>query len=183
MGRDKLSLPFPAGGTVLERTCSALAGAPLLQRLLVVRSREGLGFDPAVYGFDVLEIGLEASSGMHRTLKRGLARVIEDAEAAMICLGDQPFVRTEDYRRLLSAYADTLASDRDLLYPTRAGNRGNPALIHRRYFQEVFAEPDSDRGCRYLFERHPGRARAWETDIGAFFRDLDTPEDYRSCLN
>jgi molybdenum cofactor cytidylyltransferase len=160
-----------------------LSEAPCEQHFLVVRSRASVPFDPSAYGFELVEIGEEASIGMHRSLKRGLARVGEDLDAAMICLGDQPFVRPGEYRELLSAYSAALSDGRDLLYPTRAGQRGNPALLHRRYFQEIYAEPDSDRGCRYLFERHPSRTRAWETSVASFFRDLDTPEDYRACLN
>jgi molybdenum cofactor cytidylyltransferase len=183
MGRDKLGLTLGPGLTVLEQTASMISRVPTAERLLVVRSRSALLFDPAAYGFDSLEIGDEASIGMHRSLKRGLARLGTTADAVMVCLGDQPFVRDEDYRLLLDAYSEGLSHGQDLLYPSRAGQRGNPAVIHRRYFEEIFNEPDGDRGCRYLFERHPENVRAWEAPVGSFFRDLDTPEDYRACLN
>ncbi len=65
----------------------------------------------------------------------------------------------------------------------RSGKRGNPAVIHRRYFQEILAESDRDQGAKYLFERYPGKVNLWETRVPAFFQDLDTPEDYRACLN
>jgi CTP:molybdopterin cytidylyltransferase MocA len=181
MGKDKLRLPFGAGSTVLEQTALALSRAPVSQRILVVRDLSAPLFDAEALGFEVVEIGDEAALGMHRSLRRGLEQV--DADAAMICLGDQPFVRTEDYASLLEAYRHSLAAGLDLLYPSASGRRGNPAVLHRRYFPEIFDEPDTDGGCRYLFERHPSRVRAWEPPTRSFFRDLDTLEEYRACLN
>jgi molybdenum cofactor cytidylyltransferase len=183
MGKNKLNLPLGGGATVLEQTVSRLSEASFSQHLLVVRARQQIPFNPSLYGFDCLEIGDDASAGMHRSLKRGLARVVPEAQAAMICLGDQPFVLPTDYRLIMSAYSAALAEGFDLLYPTRSGQRGNPAILHRRYFAEIYAEPDTDRGCRYLFERYPDHTRAWETNVESFFRDLDTLEDYQACLN
>jgi CTP:molybdopterin cytidylyltransferase MocA len=56
-------------------------------------------------------------------------------------------------------------------------------VLHRRYFEEILEEPDSDLGCRYLFDRYPENVRAWQPPSPVFFQDLDTPEDYRACLN
>ena len=182
MGQDKLKLPFAAGSTILEHTAEALARAPCLQHVLV--TREEPLFDAASLGFEVLTIGAEATGGMHRTLKLGLAKLEPAIEAVMVCLGDQPFLRTDDYSLLLQTYYGSLKQGLDLLYPvSRAGKRGNPAILHRRYFQEILEEPDADHGCRYLFERYPDKVRAWEPPTPVFFHDLDTPEDYRACLN
>jgi len=182
MGKDKLSLPFGAGSTVLEHTAQALSRAPCLQHVLVTRAPPF--FDAAALGFEVTVIGKEANLGMHRSLKLGLARLDPSIEAVMVCLGDQPFLRTNDYSLLLQTYYGSLQEGLDLLYPAgKHGERGNPAIIHRRYFREILEEPDSDRGCRYLFERHPERVRAWDPSSPSFFQDLDTPADYRACLN
>jgi CTP:molybdopterin cytidylyltransferase MocA len=201
MGQDKLSLPVGSGVSMLEATVKALSRVPLASRLLVVRKSSSLLFDPDFYGFQVLEIGDEASLGMHRSLKLGLSTLEGNLNpssesnlqpagatppssvAVMICLGDQPFLRAEHYEHLLGAYQHGLAREQDLLTPMLMGRRGNPAVIHRRYFQEILKEPDRDQGCRYLFERYPSRVHAWQPSSPAFFQDLDTPEEYRSCLN
>lgn len=183
MGQDKLSLPVGSGLSMLEATAKALSRVALAQRVLVVRDSSTLLFDPDFYSFHVVEIGDEAGLGMHRSLKLGLSSLEGNELAAMVCLGDQPFLRTEDYELLLATYSQGLAREQDLLSPVRAGRRGNPAVIHRRYFQEILQEPDRDQGCRYLFDRYPGRVHAWEAPSPAFFQDLDTPEEYRACLN
>lgn len=187
MGQDKLSLPVGNGLSMLEATAQALSRVPLERRLLVVRDSSHILFDPDHYGFHLLEIGDEASLGMHRSLKLGLEALGNASstayEAVMVALGDQPFLRSDDYTQLLGAYREGLARELDLLSPVRAGRRGNPAVIHRRYFAEILGEPDRDQGCRYLFERYPSRVHAWEAPSPAFFQDLDTPEEYRACLN
>lgn len=179
MGRDKLRLPFGTGKSVLAQTAAAIAAAPFAERILVTRDP----LDFALDGFTVVEIGSEANLGMHRSLKRGIGTLSSLPEAAMICLADQPFLRPEDYTLVMQTYVRGLREELDLFYPTRRGHRGNPAVVHRQYFAEISAEPDADRGCRYLFERYPARVRAWEAPSDAFVRDLDTPEDYRACLN
>jgi molybdenum cofactor cytidylyltransferase len=182
MGQDKLSLPFGAGSTVLAHTAEALSRAPCLQHVMVTRA-EPL-FDAEALGFDVFAIGKEADAGMHRSLKLGLSRLDPSIEAVMVCLGDQPFLRTNDYSLLLQTFYGSLSEGLDLLYPAGPnGERGNPAIIHRSYFPEIMEEPDTDRGCRYLFDRYPERVRAWQPPTPAFFQDLDTPADYRACLN
>jgi molybdenum cofactor cytidylyltransferase len=184
MGQDKLNLPLGSGLSLLEQSALHLSSTPhLSQHVIVVRDRTRLAFDPETLGFTVLEIGNQASLGMHRSLKLGLSQIHPQTDAVMVCLGDQPFVRPSDFSLLLHAYVSSLREGCDLLYPTENGRRGNPAVIHRRYFEEILSEPDSDQGCRYLFERHPTKVRAWPASSPAFFVDLDTPEDYRACLN
>lgn len=183
MGQDKLSLPMSTGITVLEQTAEALVDVPLAQHILVLRDRSHIQFDAESLGYTILEIGDEAGQGMHRSLKLGLSLLRPETKAVMICLGDQPFLRASDYSALLEAYRTGLPQGLDLLYPIRNGHRGNPAILHSRYFPEILAQPDKDQGCRYLFERHAASVNAWQTNIAGFFQDLDTPEDYRSCLN
>lgn len=183
MGQDKLSLPVGSGISMLEQCAQALSRVPLSKRILVVRDLRRVPFDPEFFSFHVMEIGEEAGQGMHRSLKLGLQGLESSDEAVMIALGDQPFLRAEDYEQLLAAYRSGLARGLDLLYPVRGGKRGNPAVIHRRYFQDILVESDRDQGAKYLFERYPSKVNQWETNIPAFFQDLDTPEDYRACLN
>ena len=184
MGQDKLSLPVGSGLSMLEATVKALSRVELAHRILVVRDASQLLFDPDFYSFHLVEIGEEeAGLGMHRSLKLGLMSLEGHELATMVALGDQPFLRTEDYALLLDTYREGLSRERDLLSPVRNGRRGNPAVIHRRYFAEILQEPDRDQGCRYLFDRYPGRVNAWEAASPAFFQDLDTPEEYRACLN
>jgi len=183
MGQDKLSLPVGSGMSMLEQTALALSRTPLSKRVIVVRDLRRVSFDPDFFSFHVMEIGEEAGQGMHRSLKLGLQGLEQTDEAVMIALGDQPFLRSEDYAALLGAYREGLTRGLDLLQPVRDGKRGNPAVIHRRYFAEIMNESDRDQGCKYLFERYPGKVNRWITSVPGFFQDLDTPEEYRACLN
>ena len=67
-----------------------------------------------------------------------------------------------------------------LIQPRRGNKRGNPALIHQKFIAEIEAEPDFDQGARYLFERHPKETYFWETTNQNYFRDLDTPSDWKN---
>ena len=174
MGRDKLNLCLTGGQTVLQRTLTQLDPMPFCEKILVVRSQKQLTFSHL--GFLVLEIGAEADLGLHRSLKLGLKKLSSTATAALVSLADQPLITTENYRSLLAAYDNAGCS---LFQPVQEGRPGNPAVIPANYFPEIFAEPDSDRGARYLFERHREKSHFWETQEPNFFVDLDCPEDFQ----
>ena len=170
MGQPKLALPF-RGATVLETSLRAIAEVPFAERILVTQ-------DDAAVPTNVrsLAIGAEAAEGMHRSIRRGL-EALAPCDAVCIALADQPLLQPQDYRALLAAWSPS----KDLVYPTRNGQRGNPSLIGAAHFAEIFAQPDDDRGCHYLFQRHPERVYAWPASSENFFRDLDDWETYQAC--
>lgn len=172
MGKDKLALPF-RGSTVLATSSAAASALPFHERLLVVtegRRETPPGFTPVV---------IPADGPMHASIKAGIRALATETKAVMITLADQPFLEPGDYHAILRAWRDALATGRDLLQPVNAtGGRGHPVIVHSRYFPEILAHPDDDRGCYYLFARHADRAAFWPTENPAYFRDLDSPEDY-----
>lgn len=176
MGKPKLSLPL-GNSTVLERSLAAAEAAPFLERILVVREKT-----IAPPAFRCVEIGAEAEKGIHRSIRAGIES-LGSCEAVCIALADQPFLTTEDYLNLLAAWAQAKSEGKDLLFPEYQGQRGNPVIVGSRYFGEILEEMDTDRGCQYLFHRHPERVYAWPAPARGFYQDLDDWETYQACRN
>lgn len=176
MGKPKLELPL-GDSSVLERSLAAAAEAPFFERVLVVR--EKLREFPS---FRTIAIGEEAEKGMHRSVRAGI-EALNPCEAVSICLADQPFITAADYDALFGAWRVAAGLSKSLLYPEHQGQRGNPAIVASTYFGEILKEPDSDRGCHYLFRRHPEKVYAWQTSARGFYQDLDDWETYQSCQN
>lgn len=177
MGENKLLLPWESG-TVLGATLSAIRAAGPAEIFVVVGpGGEAHAAEARAVGARVVE-NSRARVGMHSSIRAGIEAASADAEGFLICLGDQPAVRSEDYRRLLEAFAKQ--PEAQLACPRFAGKRGNPVLVRANLKSEILAQADDDRGCNYLFQRYPDEVAYVEIEHDGIHRDVDTPEQYRS---
>lgn len=94
--------------------------------------------------------------------------------AILVLLADQPMVQPQTINQLLAAFAQ---GQSDLIAPVYQGQRGNPVLIGRRYFDELLALPPT-AAPRTLLQRYAHRLHLEEVTTDTILRDLDHPEDY-----
>lgn len=177
MGTQKLLLPF-GRATVVETVVAAAAGSRVDRVLAVlgadadeVRRKIGAGGGPAV-SF-VLNEGYR--SGMLSSVQAGFGALPGDAEAAVVMLGDQPFLRAPVIDVVVEAYR---AGGKGIVVPVFRGRRGHPVLVDMKYRDEVRGLDPAD-GLRQLLGAHPDDVGEVEVDDAAILRDLDTPEDYQ----
>lgn len=115
--------------------------------------------------------------GMASSLRAGLEAVSEDASAALIVLGDQPFVRSETVRSIAEAAQNP---ESEIVIPAFCGKRGNPVRIGRTLFAEAMAL-EGDTGCRALFAAHANAMKQIAVEDEGILLDLDNPDDYRKA--
>ncbi|HEV2650648.1 MAG TPA: molybdopterin-binding/glycosyltransferase family 2 protein [Rhizomicrobium sp.] len=121
------------------------------------------------------------SKGLSTSLKSGLRSVPEDADAAMIVLGDMPAVSAGLLDKLIAAFDP--AEDRAICVATRHGKRGNPVLFARRFFPEILGI-EGDVGARHLIAQYPELVCEVEAGDDGPLTDIDTPEalaEYRAA--
>jgi molybdenum cofactor cytidylyltransferase len=104
------------------------------------------------------------AQGMSTSIHAGL-RAIGNADAVMIVLGDQPFVRTSTFDALIATKATVVA-------PEYNGLRGNPVLLDRSLFAEMM-QLRGDVGCRAILAAH--QVTNVVVDDEGVVRDVDTP--------
>lgn len=107
-------------------------------------------------------------------IRRGGSRGRGDArvDAAIIALGDMPFVDPESVETLVAAHA---AGAGDALAAAHEGDRGNPVLFDRRFFGRL-ADVDGDVGGREILLADDASALVAVDDPGVR-RDVDRPTD------
>jgi molybdenum cofactor cytidylyltransferase len=164
-----------------------LDGRPLLQYVLDSVRTSSVAEIILVLGFEAQAIEQEIDTndvrvvlnqnyrqGIGTSLKAGLASVDSDAQAALIALADQPFVRSATLDRLISEHR---ASKAQIVIPTYRGFRGNPVLLDRSVFSEVMALT-GDVGCRAIFGDHTeGIVKVAVDDVGILL-DIDRQSDF-----
>ncbi len=113
------------------------------------------------------------AAGMSGSLKAGLAALPDDAEGALVCLGDMPHVTAEHTTRLVETFE---AQDEPAIcVPTHDGKRGNPSLWHRDFFAEM-REVGGDAGARHLMGEHPESVVEVAMPDPGILLDIDTPD-------
>jgi molybdenum cofactor cytidylyltransferase len=93
-------------------------------------------------------------------------------DAALVALGDMPYVEPSTVEAILTAYARGVG---DAIAPAYEGVRGNPVLFDKRFF-EALADVDGDIGGREILLKNETSALVDVADRG-IRRDVDQPDD------
>ncbi len=146
--------------------------------ILVVTGHEAAAVRKALDGFDVtFADSPDYQDGLSASLKAGIAAVPDDADGAVVLLGDMPGVTGAHVDRLIAAFNPV--EGRSICVPTHRGKRGNPVLWGRDYFDEI-AGLSGDVGAKHLIGEHADEVCEVALDDDAIFTDLDTPEALRA---
>jgi molybdenum cofactor cytidylyltransferase len=176
MGRAKQLLPL-GDSTVLEQTIANVRGAEVHEIVLVLGAaaetvRQALPL--ALLEGLKLVVNDDYQEGMSTSLRAGISALDHRSEAALIALGDQPFIRSQTMDQIIRAYRGDQAQ---IVIPSFQGRRGNPVLFDRSVFSEVMALA-GDIGSRAIFGNHlEAIAKVEVQDEGILF-DIDDPDDY-----
>lgn len=187
MGTQKLLLPF--GDTTVVGAVARTAAASRADRTLVVlgADREAIRRELEPPGrIEVPEapclahkaiaftVNEDYPLGMLTSIQAGFRALPAGAGAAVILLGDQPFLSPRVVDTVIEARE---AGGRGIVIPTFQGRRGHPILIGLEHRDEILAL-DASEGLRALMRAHAEDILEVEVPEAGILRDLDTPEDY-----
>ncbi len=199
MGRSKLDLEL-GGRTFLQRAIDAAAGATGIGRCLVVVRPEdesrvtsaGAGFTSPRSGANSelgarssraqveVELNQQADQGQSASIRLATERLTADTqiEAVIFSVVDQPFLTPTIFESLIAAWT---ARHEAICVSSYAGQRGNPALFPRAYFEELIALR-GDVGGREVMRRHPDAVHEVPMSDAVAGRDIDTWNEYELAL-
>jgi molybdenum cofactor cytidylyltransferase len=177
MGTQKLLLPF-GEATVIEAVVRTALASRVDHALAVLGSdRDAVRLKLAPYGVE-FAINEDFAKGMLSSVQAGFKALPADAKAAVVMLGDQPFLPAKVVDAIVEAYGE---SRKGIIVPAFRGRRGHPVLIDLKYRDEVLAL-DPAEGLRRLMHSHPEAIFEAEVEDANILRDLDVPEDYANEL-
>ena len=174
MGRNKLLLD--AGGEPLVRRVTRQAIAAGLAPVLVVVGYEAARVREALAGLPCEFVeNPDYASGINGSVQRGIARVPADAPAAVVILGDMPFVTAAMIRAVADRHRESGAPLVLSLYGDDAVH-APPTLYGRALFAEFGT--DAGEGCgKRVVRRHRTEAAELRWPA-ARLADVDVPADY-----
>jgi molybdenum cofactor cytidylyltransferase len=162
------------GGKPLVRIAAEQALASRASPVIVVTGHEHGRVEQALNGLPVkLVHNPDYAEGLGTSLKAGIAAVPDDADGAIVCLGDMPQVNAALIDKLIAAFDP--ARGALVVVPSIAGRRGNPVVWSRRFFHDLMAI-DGDIGARHLIGSYAEAVVEVPLEGDAALTDVDTPE-------
>ena len=162
------------GGKPLVRIAAEQALASRAKPVIVVTGHEREKVAAALDGLPVrLVHNPDYAEGLGTSLKAGIAAVTEDADGAVLCLGDMPQVDSALIDKLIAAFDPERGAL--VVVPSIAGRRGNPVLWSRRFFPDLMAI-QGDIGARHLIGAYAEAVVEVPVAGEAALTDVDTPE-------
>ena len=177
MGTQKLLLPFGQATVVEAVVRTALASRADRALAVLGADRDAVRLKLEPYGVD-FAVNEDFVRGMLSSVQAGFKALPAEAEAAVVMLGDQPFLPARVVDAVIEAFRQ---SGKGIIVPAFRGRRGHPVLIGLGYRDEILAL-DPAVGLRQLMRAHPDDVFEAEAGDANILRDLDVPEDYADEL-
>ena len=163
------------GRPIIETVLDNLREAPVDEIIVVVGADvERLREVCERYGVRTVA-NEEWERGQSTSVLAGLRACDKKSRAAVILLGDQPFVGADAVERLVAAFAEGA----NVAVATYGGKRRNPVLFSREVWPLLEAELAGDEGARSVLRRHPELVVEVPCEGVGDPTDVDTREDLR----
>lgn len=180
MGENKMLLPLSVS-TVVQKTFEQLLASEV-DEVVVVTGRESDSVQLRIKNYESDKTRFvynpDYEKGMTTSIQAGL-RAIVDVGAVMICLGDMPLLKVDDYRFLTDSFANQ--NQYSIQVPFYKGQKGNPVIFAQKHFQEILNHTEMN-GCSAVVQRNSESVCRIEVSSDHFIQDIDTPEDYQQIL-
>ncbi|MGB7257507.1 MAG: nucleotidyltransferase family protein, partial [Pseudolabrys sp.] len=164
------------GGKPLVRIAAEQALASHASPVIVVTGHQKEKVEAALKSLNVRFVhNPDYAEGLGTSLKAGIAAVPENADGAIVCLGDMPQVDAALIDRLLATFDPERGAL--IVVPTIDGRRGNPVVWARRFFHELMGI-GGDIGARHLIGSYAEAVAEVPVSGGAALTDVDTPESF-----
>jgi molybdenum cofactor cytidylyltransferase len=150
-----------------------------LSKVFVVVGHESGRIRQNLSGLDIEVIENQAYASGHASSVHAAVEAINDrsiiekpVDAVVFGLGDMPYVDSESVRALVQAYENDVGS---ALAAGYNGQRGNPVLFDRQYFDELLDCSGDNGGKEVLLSASDGTII--QTDDPGVLKDINKPSE------
>jgi molybdenum cofactor cytidylyltransferase len=163
------------GGKALVRHVAEAAVQSTANPVIVVTGHRADVVETELKGLPVQVVhNPQYADGLSTSLKAGFSALPPEAQAAIVLLGDMPFVRSELIDALIANWQGR--GEPAALVPVLNGQRGNPVVLSRA-LQTAIKGLSGDVGAGSLL-RGRSDVLEWPTEDTAIIHDIDTREEF-----
>jgi molybdenum cofactor cytidylyltransferase len=166
------------GGKPLVRIATEQALASQAAPVIVVTGHERDKVEAALKGLNVrFAHNPDFAEGLGTSLRTGIAAVPDNADGAVVLLGDMPQIEAKLVDKLITAFDPERGAL--VVVPTIEGRRGNPVVWARRFFADLMAVT-GDVGARHIIGNVPEAVAEVPVTDTSVTMDVDTPDALES---
>ena len=114
-------------------------------------------------------------SGMSSSIAAG-AQHLAAADGCLICLGDMPFITTDEYDLLIEAFQKSSRYNK-IIVPYHRDRPGNPILFGKDYFGDLQRLAQGDKGAKEIVKNNMAHQIRVDMPSEHIFHDIDKPQD------
>lgn len=171
MGAQNKLVVDVLGTPMIARVVDALL-ASSVERVVVVTGHEQERVEAALAGRAVSFVhNPDYATGMSTSLRAGIRALGPEVDAALVCLGDMPWIAPAHVDALIDAFQPI--EGREICVPVYQGKRGNPVLFGARFFDDM-SQLEGDVGARALIDAHAEVVFQVAVDQSGVLVDVDT---------
>jgi molybdenum cofactor cytidylyltransferase len=116
--------------------------------------------------------------GQLSSLQKGVAALSQETDAVLVCLGDQPQIKIDWIKTLISSFNKTKAA---ITIPVYQGRGGHPVIYGSQLFAEILRMPPSQT-AKHLIRKYGHAVERITIDDPDILLDADTPDDLEKIL-
>jgi len=178
MGASNKLLAQIEGIPMVRRAALAMLEGGI-RELVVVTGHEPDRIAAALDGLAVrLVDNPDFASGQAGSVATGIRALDSTASGALIGLGDMPFIAPELVAEMISDHSGLGDHEDRISFPVFGGQRGNPVLWGRSFFQALSGLA-GDIGGRGILAENPAAVNSISWHDDSILRDIDTDDDLR----
>lgn len=172
---DEPKLLARLGGKALVRHVVEAAVSSSVDPVIVVTGHRSEDVEALLHDLPVRILrNASFAEGLSTSLKAGFSALPSQARAAVVLLGDMPFVTSGLIDALASGWRE--GGGPAALVPTLNGRRGNPVVLSRKLRAEI-ENLSGDAGAGPILRGRPDVVE-WATTDPAVAQDIDTREEF-----
>ena len=178
--RNKMLLPFN-GKTVIGKVVENIVSSGI-DDIIVVTGRDALQVQELLQIYPVKIINNDHfAKGMTTSIQKGVYAA--NGNGYMICLGDMPFITSEEYEMLYNFFEEKKEiNEACICIPEYKNQKGNPVIFSSFYKKQILDHANMD-GCKKIVQANKGNVYAVEMNSENILKDIDTAEDYKRAIN
>jgi len=121
------------------------------------------------------------ASGQAGSIGVAIERILNEGHlAALIALADMPFITSDLVNAMVANHLNLVAAQGRVTIPMFNGQRGNPVIWGRDFFERLM-QLSGDIGGRALLEKHSDAVHEFVWTDDSIHRDIDTPLAYEAA--
>jgi molybdenum cofactor cytidylyltransferase len=162
------------GGKPLARQVVEAAASSIADPVIVVTGHRADEIEASLRGLTIHIVhNASFAQGLSTSLKAGFAALPEKVKAAVVLLGDMPFIEADLINGLVDGWREM--GQPAALVPTLNGKRGNPVVLSRE-LKCMVNGLSGDAGAGPGLRGRSGVVE-WPTTNPAILQDIDTPDE------